>query len=126
MLLYMLYVVRNAASITYCKLCKDFKMEDATKELRKYAQKYKESNFENAERDVIPVVRDIAQKIEKKDRRFKIGEIEYTGSIHQKLRIDDTDEFDFNLPLLQLETHQINTFPSQGKLSSYSIVLFKE
>ena len=99
-------------------------MDETTKELRKYAEKHKVSNLENAKHDVIPVVKDVIQKIERKDRRFKIGEIEYTGSIYQKLKIDDADEFDFDLPVLELEIDQVNSHLSQGRLNSLSFVLF--
>jgi len=88
-------------------------MDDTTKELRKYIEKHKVSKLENAKHDVIPVVKDIVLRVERKDSRFKIGEIEYTGSIYQKLKIDDPDEFDFDLPLNELEVNQVNSHLSQ-------------
>jgi len=88
-------------------------MEDTTRELRRYVENHMVSNMESAKDDMIPVVKDIAQKIERKDSRFKIGEIEYTGSIYQKLKIDDPDEFDFDLPLLELEIDKIDSYMSQ-------------
>ena len=90
-------------------------MDNTTKELRKYADKHKVSNLEDAKHDVIPVVQDIVQKIMLKDQRFKILEIEYSGSIYQRLKIDDPDEFDFDLPLAELEIEQALPGPSQGK-----------
>ena len=98
-------------------------MDDTTKELRKYIEKHKVSKLENAKHDVIPVVKDIVLRVERKDSRFKIGEIEYTGSIYQRLKIDDPDEFDFDLPLNELEVNQVNSHLSQGKLNSLSFVL---
>ena len=82
-------------------------------ELRDYAEKHKVSDLQNAKRDVIPVVKDVVQKIESYDSKFKIGEIEHTGSIYQKLKIDDPDEFDFDLPLKELEIDKVTNI-SQG------------
>ena len=88
-------------------------MADLLKELREYAEKHKVSNLENAKHDVIPVVQDVIQKIKSYDSKFKIDEIEYTGSIYQKLKIDDPDEFDFDLPLSELDTEEVSNI-SQG------------
>ena len=101
----------------------EFKMGDAVKELNKYIEKHKVVHLESAKRDVVPVVKEIIQKINKNER---LGELEYTGSIYQKLKIDDADEFDFDLPLLELEIDKIDSHQSQGKSKLLFLELCKE
>ena len=98
-------------------------MGDAVKELNKYIEKHKVVNLDSAKHDVVPVVKEIIRKINKNER---LGEVEYTGSIYQKLKIDDADEFDFDVPLLELEIDKIDSHQSQGKSKSLFFELSKE
>ena len=96
-------------------------MDPTITELRKYLEKHKVSNLEDAKRDVVPVVKDIAKRAERQDQKFRIGEIGFTGSIYQKAKINAPDEFDFDLPLSELEINDISETLdgiSEGKMFS--------
>ena len=61
----------------------------------------KVSKTKEAKPEIEKAVKDIMARIEAADRRFKMG-LEFRGSIYEKLKIKDADEFDFDLPITKL------------------------
>jgi len=61
----------------------------------------KVSKTGEAKAEIEKVVKDVMGRIESADRRFKMG-LEFRGSIYEKLKIKDADEFDFDLPITKL------------------------
>lgn len=80
--------------------------------LRRYLQQHltiSKDEFERTKNDILPVVNQIIQKIKEKDQRFNM-KLEYRGSVYEKVKIKQANEFDFDLRIqqLQLEQEQIN------------------
>lgn len=99
-------------------------MADILRELRRYSDKIKVSDLDKAKHDVLPVVQDVITKINSKDPRFQIEDIEYAGSVYQKLKIGQADEFDFDLPIRALAIDHAEPGPTQGMKyfsSNYSV-----
>ena len=103
-------------------------MDQLTTLVRQYEEKHKVSYAEKAKHDVKPVVETIRDRIGRKDSRFSVDTIDYTGSIYQKVKIDQPDEFDFDFPLSELEIEEraeTVTSSSTGKQCS-TAHLFEE
>ena len=71
------------------------------KALRRYWDAIKVSDKGKAKSEVEKVVREIISRVETKDLRFKLG-LEYRGSMYEKVKIKEADEFDFDLTITQL------------------------
>ena len=69
--------------------------------LRKFLDGLKTSEMKKAKSEVTDIVKEIITRIETKDSRFKMG-LAYRGSVYEKLKINEADEFDFDLPIIQL------------------------
>eukprot|EP00795_Rhopilema_esculentum_P011258 gene11258-21447_t len=69
--------------------------------LRKFLDGLKTSDMKKSKSEVTDIVKEIITRIETKDSRFKMG-LEYRGSVYEKLKINEADEFDFDLPITQL------------------------
>ena len=85
---------------------------DIDTNLRRYLQQHltiSKDEFERTKNDILPVVNQIIQKIKAKDSRFDM-KLEYRGSVYEKVKIKQANEFDFDLRIqpLQLEQEQIN------------------
>ena len=51
---------------------------------------------------VMPIVNDILEKIHAKDKRFS-AQPSCSGSYYQGLKVDRADEFDINMPILDID-----------------------
>ena len=71
------------------------------KALRRYWDAIKVSEKGKAKSEVEKVVKEIISRVETKDSRFKLG-LEYRGSMYEKVKIKEADEFDFDLTITQL------------------------
>ena len=74
----------------------------------------KVSGTKEAKVDIEKVVRNVMARVESKDPRFKMG-LEYRGSIYEKLKIKEADEFDFDLPITALTIEE----PPRGGLPNH-------
>ena len=70
--------------------------------VHKYLDTLKVSNTERAKNDILPVVDELRETIAKKDARFETSR-ECRGSIYEKAKIRSADEFDYDLPIEELE-----------------------
>ena len=80
----------------------------------------KVSKTSEAKVDIERVVKNIMSRVESKDMRFQMG-LEYRGSIYEKVKIKEADEFDFDLPLKKLT---IDEAPRSGIPNTIPIGLF--
>ena len=99
---------------------------DIDTSLRRYLQQHltiSKDEFERTKNDILPVVNQIIEKIKGKDPRFDM-KLEYRGSVYEKVKIKQANEFDFDLRIeqLQLEQEQINEMEKGVPPGMYSII----
>ncbi|XP_065070355.1 cyclic GMP-AMP synthase-like receptor 1 isoform X1 [Rhopilema esculentum] len=83
-----------------------WKSQELLDALRSYFARLKVPDMAAAKNDVLPVVNKIVDFIKIKDRRFDMT-VETRGSVYEKLKIDEADEFDFDLKLNTLKMEKI-------------------
>lgn len=90
------------------------KNKTAAAELRRYEKNLEVSGLKFAKDDVVPEVLKIVDHIKKTSKELEIGDLEYTGSIYQNLKVNETDEFDFDIPIKAFETDHVQPGPTKG------------
>lgn len=94
------------------------KLNDA---LSKYLDQLKVSYVNEPKAIIEEVVRDIIHRVELKDPRFQMG-LEFRGSMYEKAKIKEANEFDFDLPIKNLT---VDEAPRKKLSNSISMGLLK-
>lgn len=89
--------------------------------VHRYLDTLKVSDTEHAKNVILPVVGQLRQIIADKDPRFNTS-FECRGSIYEKAKIRSADEFDYDLPIDELEIRDAPTEVPPG--FSKGILLF--
>ena len=98
--------------------------EEGLRQLRKYEYKLKVQDMDETKRAVEDIVDNIVDGISAQDEQFALKE-EKRGSVYEKLKIDEPDEFDFDLPLVELarDTLQQQWYSLPGKIITSFVIL---
>ena len=90
--------------------------QEALDQLYKYEAKLKVWDLPAVKKEAEEIVDIILKDVSSSDERFELNE-EKRGSAFEKLKIDEPDEFDFDLPILDLETDHAPDLIDEGKVT---------